>query len=71
MVRGGSEEGEVNERKRGVRQRGLRHSVSLHGPWCKAEEEMSASKDGRGAHVDHWSTDEDGRDAGRSMEGAG
>jgi hypothetical protein len=47
MARGGSEGGEVNERKRGVRRHGLRHSVSLRGPWCKAEEERSASKDGR------------------------
>jgi hypothetical protein len=29
----------------------------------------SASKDGRGARVDRWSTDEDGRAARRSMEG--
>jgi hypothetical protein len=71
MARGGSEGGEVNERKRGVGRRGLRHSVSLRGTWCKAEEERSASKDGRGAHVDRWSTNEDGRDAGRSMEGVG
>jgi hypothetical protein len=70
MARGGSEGGEVNERKRGVGRRGLRHSVSLRGPWCKAEEERSASKDGLGAHVDRWSTDGDGRDAWRNMEGA-
>jgi hypothetical protein len=31
----------------------------------------SAGKDGRGAHVDRWSTNEDERDVGRSMEGAG
>jgi hypothetical protein len=69
MVRGGSEGGEVNERKRGVGWRGLWHSVSLRGPWCKAEEERSAGKNGRGVHVDHWSTDEDGRDAGGVWKG--
>jgi hypothetical protein len=44
VARGGSEGGEVNERKRGVKRRRLRHSVSLCGPWCRAEEE----RDGEG-----------------------
>jgi hypothetical protein len=44
MARGGSAGGEVNERKRGVERRGLQHSMSLCGPWCKAEEERRRAR---------------------------